>query len=97
MAQRIAKARFVESAEPYCRIIYHDAAESRNPDNTHLFEALCQVLEAKGPDTKAIVWTHNSQIGNGRSASRPSPSSRHCHSADRVRYWRHLGEGGTCI
>jgi erythromycin esterase-like protein len=29
-----------------------------------MFETLCQLLEAKGPDAKAVVWAHNSHIGN---------------------------------
>jgi erythromycin esterase-like protein len=27
-------------------------------------EALCQILDAKGPAAKAVVWAHNSHIGN---------------------------------
>jgi erythromycin esterase-like protein len=29
-----------------------------------MFETLVHLLEAKGPDTKAVVWAHNSHIGN---------------------------------
>jgi erythromycin esterase-like protein len=29
-----------------------------------MFETLCQLLDAKGPGSKAIVWAHNSHIGN---------------------------------
>jgi erythromycin esterase-like protein len=29
-----------------------------------MFETLCQLLEAKGPSSKAVVWAHNSHIGN---------------------------------
>jgi erythromycin esterase-like protein len=29
-----------------------------------MFETLCQLLDAKGADAKAIVWAHNSHIGN---------------------------------
>jgi erythromycin esterase-like protein len=29
-----------------------------------MFETLCQLLDAKGPNSKAIVWAHNSHIGN---------------------------------
>jgi erythromycin esterase-like protein len=38
--------------------------ESWNLRDTHMFETLCQLLEAKGPDAKAVVWAHNSHIGN---------------------------------
>jgi erythromycin esterase-like protein len=44
--------------------MYHGAAESWNLRDTHMFETLCQLLDAKGPDAKAVVWAHNSHIGN---------------------------------
>ncbi|MDT9598382.1 protein-L-isoaspartate(D-aspartate) O-methyltransferase [Sphingosinicella rhizophila] len=57
-------ARLVKNAERYYRIMYHGAAESWNLRDTHMFEALCQLLDAKGPAAKAIVWAHNSHVGN---------------------------------
>jgi len=44
--------------------MYHGSAESWNLRDTHMFETLCQLLEAGGPDAKAVVWAHNSHIGN---------------------------------
>jgi erythromycin esterase-like protein len=59
-----ANARLVKNAEAYYRVMYHGAAESWNLRDTHMFETLCQLLDAKGPDAKAIVWAHNSHIGD---------------------------------
>jgi protein-L-isoaspartate(D-aspartate) O-methyltransferase len=59
-----ANARLVANAEAYYRVMYHGAAESWNLRDTHMFETLCQLLDAKGPDAKAVVWAHNSHIGN---------------------------------
>ncbi|MGH8574964.1 MAG: erythromycin esterase family protein, partial [Gammaproteobacteria bacterium] len=59
-----ANARLVKNAEAYYRIMYHGAAESWNLRDTHMFETLCQLLDSKGPESKAIVWAHNSHIGN---------------------------------
>ncbi|MGE5722641.1 MAG: protein-L-isoaspartate(D-aspartate) O-methyltransferase, partial [Sphingomonadales bacterium] len=59
-----ANARLVMNAEAYYRVMYHGAAESWNLRDTHMFETLCQLLDAKGPDAKAIVWAHNSHIGD---------------------------------
>ena len=59
-----ANARLVKNAEAYYRVMYHGAAESWNLRDTHMFETLCQLLEAKGPESKAVVWAHNSHIGN---------------------------------
>jgi erythromycin esterase-like protein len=59
-----ANARLVKNAEAYYRVMYEGAAESWNLRDTHMFETLSQLLDAKGPRSKAIVWAHNSHIGN---------------------------------
>ena len=59
-----ANARLVKNAEAYYRVMYYGSAESWNLRDTHMFETLNMVLAAKGPDSKAIVWAHNSHIGN---------------------------------
>jgi len=59
-----ANARLVKNAEAYYRVMYHGSEESWNLRDTHMFETLCQLLDAKGPESKAIVWAHNSHIGN---------------------------------
>ena len=61
-----ANARLVKDAEAYYRIMYHGSAESWNLRDTHMFDTLNMILDAKGPDSKAIVWAHNSHIGNAR-------------------------------
>ena len=59
-----ANARLVKNAEAYYRAMYRGSAESWNLRDTHMFETLVQLLEAKGPKSKTIVWAHNSHIGN---------------------------------
>ncbi|HEY0113993.1 MAG TPA: protein-L-isoaspartate(D-aspartate) O-methyltransferase [Allosphingosinicella sp.] len=59
-----ANARLIANAERYYRVMYYGSAESWNLRDTHMFETLCQLLEAKGPSSKAVVWAHNSHIGN---------------------------------
>ncbi|WP_277667599.1 protein-L-isoaspartate(D-aspartate) O-methyltransferase [Novosphingobium lindaniclasticum] len=59
-------ARLVASAERYYRIMYYGGAESWNLRDTHMFQTLENILEAKGRDAKAIVWAHNSHIGDAR-------------------------------
>jgi len=61
-----ANARLIANAERYYRVMYYGAAESWNLRDTHMFETLCQILDAKGPGSKAVVWAHNSHIGNAR-------------------------------
>src|SRR5918997_1366873 len=41
-------------------------AESWNLRDTHMFETLEHLLEARGPRSKAVVWAHNSHIGDAR-------------------------------
>lgn len=60
----IQNARLVANAEAYYRVMYYGSAESWNHRDTHMFETLRQLLDAKGPDAKAVVWAHNSHIGN---------------------------------
>lgn len=60
----IQNARLVANAEAYYRVMYYGSAESWNLRDTHMFETLRQLLEAKGPAAKAVVWAHNSHIGN---------------------------------
>lgn len=59
-------ARLIASAERYYRIMYYGGAESWNLRDTHMFETLQNLLDAKGPEAKAIVWAHNSHIGDAR-------------------------------
>jgi len=61
-----ANARLVKNAEAYYRAMYEGAAESWNLRDTHMFETLCMLLDSQGPDSKAIVWAHNSHIGDAR-------------------------------
>jgi protein-L-isoaspartate(D-aspartate) O-methyltransferase len=57
-------ARLIRDAEAYYRAMYYGAAESWNLRDQHMFETLEHLLDAKGPQSKAVVWAHNSHIGN---------------------------------
>jgi protein-L-isoaspartate(D-aspartate) O-methyltransferase len=57
-------ARLVASAEKYYRLMYQGSAKSWNLRDTHMFETLVNLLDAQGPNAKAVVWAHNSHIGN---------------------------------
>jgi protein-L-isoaspartate(D-aspartate) O-methyltransferase len=59
-------ARLVAAAERYYRIMYYGGTESWNLRDTHMFETLENVLKARGPRAKAVVWAHNSHIGDAR-------------------------------
>ena len=57
-------ARIVRAAEEYYRTIYRGSVASWNLRDRHMFETLRRLIEARGPDARAIVWAHNSHIGN---------------------------------
>ncbi len=59
-------ARITADAENYYRAIYYGAAESWNLRDQHMFETMERVLEHRGPEAKAVVWAHNSHIGDAR-------------------------------
>lgn len=57
-------ARIVREAERYYRAIYHGAAASWNLRDRHMFNTLEAVIAHRGVGTKAVVWAHNSHIGD---------------------------------
>jgi protein-L-isoaspartate(D-aspartate) O-methyltransferase len=57
-------ARIVAGAERYYRAIYYGDAASWNLRDQHMFDTLERLMAERGPDAKAVVWAHNSHIGN---------------------------------
>lgn len=57
-------ARLVTDAEQYYRIMYYGSDESWNHRDTHMFETLRLLLDRYGSGAKAVVWEHNSHLGN---------------------------------
>ncbi|WP_087502240.1 erythromycin esterase family protein [Pseudomonas sp. SID14000] len=57
-------ARVIIAAEQYYRAIYRGSAASWNLRDRHMFDTLRALLERRGPKAKAVVWAHNSHIGN---------------------------------
>ncbi|HEY9056223.1 MAG TPA: erythromycin esterase family protein [Aurantimonas sp.] len=57
-------ARIVRTAERYYRIMYRGSTESWNLRDRHMFDTLQNLMDARGPKAKAVVWAHNSHIGN---------------------------------
>lgn len=57
-------ARVVCAAERYYRAMYHGSVESWNQRDAHMFDTLERLLALRGRDAKAVVWAHNSHIGD---------------------------------
>jgi protein-L-isoaspartate(D-aspartate) O-methyltransferase len=60
----IQNARLISNAERYYRTMYYGSRESWNLRDRHMFDTLNVVLGFHGPDARAVVWEHNSHVGN---------------------------------
>jgi erythromycin esterase len=59
-------ALVVAGAEAYYRAMVRGDESSWNIRDTHMCDTLDRLLEHHGPDSKAIVWEHNTHIGDSR-------------------------------
>ena len=59
-------ARLVTNAERYYRTMYYAESNSWNQRDQHMFDTLQSVLEFRGPQSKAVIWEHNSHVGDAR-------------------------------
>ena len=60
----VQNARLVANAERYYRTMYYGSRASWNLRDGHMFETLKTLLAFHGPASKAIVWAHNSHVGD---------------------------------
>jgi len=60
----VQNARIVEQAERYYRLMYYGGPASWNHRDTHMFDTLDRVLAARGAGSRAVVWAHNSHVGD---------------------------------
>lgn len=54
------------NAEKYYRAMLRGGPQSWNIRDSHMQETLERLLELHGPDAKAIVWEHNTHVGDSR-------------------------------
>lgn len=69
-------AQLVANAERYYRTMYYGSRASWNLRDSHMFEILQNLLDHRGPSSKAVVWAHNSHIGDA-SATEMSRRGEH--------------------
>jgi protein-L-isoaspartate(D-aspartate) O-methyltransferase len=62
----VQNARLIADAERYYRAMYYGASESWNQRDRHMFDTLERLLAFLGPSSKAVVWAHNSHLGDAR-------------------------------
>ena len=56
----------VRNAELYYRTMVRGGPDSWNVRDTHMVETLERLMEHHGPGAKAIVWEHNTHVGDAR-------------------------------
>lgn len=57
------------NAEKYYRAMMAGGPNSWNVRDSHMAETLDRLLQFHGPETKAIIWEHNTHIGDSRATS----------------------------
>lgn len=62
----VQNARLVANAEQYYRIMYYGSAASWNVRDQHMFDTLQLIMNYRGPESRAVVWAHNSHLGDAR-------------------------------
>jgi protein-L-isoaspartate(D-aspartate) O-methyltransferase len=60
----VQNARLVANAERYYRVMYYGSNESWNHRDRHMFDTLELLLGHHGAGAKAVVWEHNSHLGD---------------------------------
>jgi erythromycin esterase len=59
-------ALVLKNAEAYYRTMVREGSESWNLRDRHMTETLERLMQHHGPRAKAIVWEHNTHIGDAR-------------------------------
>lgn len=59
-------AEVVAGAEHYYRAMVQGGSRSWNVRDRHMDATLARLLDHYGPDAKAVVWAHNTHIGDAR-------------------------------
>ncbi|KAI0457331.1 hypothetical protein F5B21DRAFT_91235 [Xylaria acuta] len=65
-------ARVVHGAEAYYRALFHGERSSWDLRDTHMHTVLTRLLKLR-PGSKAVVWAHNSHVGDARGTLSRSP------------------------
>jgi erythromycin esterase-like protein len=59
-------AQVVKNAERYYREMYSGRLNTWNLRDTHMADTFDALLKHHGPNTKAVIWAHNSHVGDAR-------------------------------
>ncbi|WP_101297921.1 erythromycin esterase family protein [Halegenticoccus soli] len=80
-----------KNAEEYYRTLARGGSSSWNVRDRHMAETLDRLLDRHGPDGRAIVWAHNTHVGDARATTMADRGEvnigqlvRESHGADNV-------------
>lgn len=59
-------ARLVRNGEFYFRTRYQDVVNSWNLRDNNMLDSLLAIMRHRGPSARAVVWAHNTHIGDAR-------------------------------
>lgn len=68
----VQNARLVTKGERYYRTMYYANNDSWNQRDQNMFDTLQAILKFRGETSKAVVWAHNSHIGDARATEMSS-------------------------
>ena len=81
-------ARLVKDAEEYYRAMFHERVSSWNLRDTHMAETLDALMNHLGPESKVVVWAHNSHLGDARATEMGQGGELNLGQLVRERYGR---------
>lgn len=86
-------ALIAKHAEEYYRTMVRGDVESWNIRDDHMMQTLVRLLEHHGPQAKAVVWAHNTHIGDARATDMHEAGMVNLGSLCRERY----GDRNVCV
>jgi protein-L-isoaspartate(D-aspartate) O-methyltransferase len=75
--QAVQNARLADQAESYYRNLYEGASTTWNLRDRHMADTLQASLDHFGDDSKAIIWAHNSHLGDARATEMGNVRGQH--------------------
>ncbi len=82
----LQNARLVADAERYYRVMNEGATASWNLRDQHMFDTLEAVLAFRGPGARAVVWEHNSHVGDATATDMGARGEHNVGSLRRARF-----------
>jgi erythromycin esterase-like protein len=87
-------AEILAGAERYYRAMLDSGPDSWNIRDHHMADTLDRLMEHHGPDAKAVVWAHNTHIGDARATDMADTGMVNIGQLVRE---RHMGRGVVLV